>query len=121
MTTPSNKKRWQPCIDGGYVGEMGRHMRPPATDEAFGGNLRPITATDDGITNKKPVIASSEKMDDDMGPAQRYCNPAGFVGLHRNVRGQNEWFKTGGQREVKRQIMSLDKKNRYSIKGAPLK
>jgi hypothetical protein len=117
--TYTTKKRWQPAIDGGCVGEMGKLMRPPATGDAFGGNLRPITATDSGERSKRPNNAPTEKADDDQGPAQRYCNPAGFVGLHRNVKGQNNWFKSGGQREVKRQIQQLD--GNYSVKGYSFK
>lgn len=113
-------KKWMPCIDAGCVGEMFPHMKPPSPDQAFGGNLRPITATDAGILNKQQPNAPMEKTDDDMGAPSRYCNPAGFAGLHRNEKGRNEFFKSGGQREVKRQIQSLDGKG-YAQKGAPLK
>jgi hypothetical protein len=115
-----SKKKWEPCFDQGCIGEMFPHMKPPAQDEAFGGNLRPLTATDAGEIGKQTNNAPMERSDDDLGAPSRYCNPAGFVGLHRNVKGRNEWFKSGGQREVKREIHSLDGKG-YAQKGSPFR
>jgi hypothetical protein len=117
--TRQTKNRWRPAIDPGCIGERLAHMKPPGKSEAFGGNLRPIVSPDGNTNSFRNVNAQSEKSDDDIGGASRYCNPAGFPGLHRNVKGKNEWFKTGGQREVKRQTQVSS--DNLAVKRYPFK
>lgn len=108
--------RWKPAFKAGNIGDADEFKIPKMAR-----NFPRGTSTGDGMyaENRGRPYAKRDREDagNERTPPSRYCNPAGFFGLHGNMVGKNWWEKEGGIREVKRQTDG----EVFAVRGQPIR